>query len=281
MRETKRGIFSNAVLKNIAYITMFIDHFFAVVYDTLVQRLQSAGYGIGNAQQIYSAGRAVGRISFILFAYLAVEGFSHTRSRKAYLFRLFAFALVSEIPFDLAFSGKSFDWGSQNIFFTLFLGVLVLTVWEWAERKSAGNSAGIPFCVAAAAVLLGCAAAYVLQTDYRFMGVLLIFAFYLTREKGLSVQVAAAGCVMLFGTWGANCLRYADSYPLTYLLRFSMREMYGLFAFVPIALYNGHKGRQLPKAVCYGFYPVHLLVLHQVEAILLNSAFWSVFMIGG
>ncbi len=117
---------------------------------------------------------------------------------------------------------------------------------------------------AIAAVLLGCLAACELRTDYQFMGVLLIFAFYRTREKSLPVQVAAAGCVMLFGTWGANCLKYKDSYTLSYLFRFSMREMYGLFAFIPIVLYNGRKGRQLPKAVCYGFYPVHLLVLHFV-----------------
>lgn len=254
----KRGILSNAVLKNIAYITMFIDHFFAVVYDPLVQRLQMAGYEIGNVQQTYLSGRAVGRVSFILFAYLAVEGIRHTRSTKAYLMRLGVFALVSEIPFDLAFSGTCFNWGSQNVFFTLFLGVLVLTVKNGAS---------------AAAVLAGCLAAYAFRTDYRFMGVLLIFAFYHTREKRLSVQMLAAGCVMLFGTWGTNCLRYADSYSLTYLLRFSMREMYGLFAFIPIALYHGRKGRQLPKAVCYGFYPVHLLLLYFAAAMLLGGAY--------
>ncbi len=237
MEKDKTGMLSNAVLKNIAYITMFIDHFFAVVYYTLVWQLQTAGYVVGNEERIYAAGRAVGRIAFILFAYLAVEGFLHTKSRKAYLLRLGVFAFVSEIPFDLAFSEVCFNRGSQNVFFTLLIGVLVLAVWEWA---------------------------YKLRTDYRFMGVLLIFAFYLTRERSMPVQVAAAGCVMLFGTWGANCLKYGDSYTLSYLFRFSMREMYGLFAFIPIALYNGQKGRQLPKAVCYGFYPVHLLLLHFV-----------------
>ena len=38
-----------------------------------------------------------------------------------------------------------------------------------------------------------------LFSSYRFMGVLLIFAFYRTRERSLPVQVVAAGCVMLFG----------------------------------------------------------------------------------
>lgn len=284
MENGKKGILSNAVLKNIAYITMFIDHFFAVVYYTLVRQLRAEGYAAVSEQRIYSVGRAVGRISFILFAYLAVEGFFHTKSRKAYLFRLGVFALVSEIPFDLAFSETCFDWESQNIFFTLFLGVLVLTVWHWAEGKRAlcRNGVGKLFLcgVAGAAVLAGCFAAYVFRTDYKFMGVLLIFAFYLTRGRKLYVQAAAAGCAMLFGTWGGNLLRYADSYSASYLFLFSMREMYGLFAFVPIALYNGQKGRQLPKAVCYGFYPVHLLLLHRMAVLLSEGALWGLSMIG-
>ena len=48
MEKEKTGMLSNAVLKNIAYITMFIDHFFAVVYYTLVRQLQTAGYLVGN-----------------------------------------------------------------------------------------------------------------------------------------------------------------------------------------------------------------------------------------
>ena len=32
MEKEKTGMLSNAVLKNIAYITMFIDHFFAVLH---------------------------------------------------------------------------------------------------------------------------------------------------------------------------------------------------------------------------------------------------------
>ena len=160
----------------------------------------------------------MGRIAFILFAYLAVEGFLHTKSRKAYLLRLGVFVFVSEIPFDLAFSEVCFNRGSQNVFFTLLIGVLVLVAWEWAEQKAGGlqmsvDSRGhgtitsvtrVVLRVATiVAVLLGCLVAYELRTDYRFMGVLLIFAFYRTRERSLPVQVAAAGCVMLFGTWGA------------------------------------------------------------------------------
>lgn len=299
----KPGFLSAAVLKNTAYITMFIDHFFAVVYLAVLRQYRMTGTATDTMEWIYRAGRAVGRISFILFAYLTVEGLLHTGSRRNYLLRLGIFAFVSEIPFDLAFSGKCFAPESQNVFFTLFLGMLTLTVWEWmaarmssgvnsagvcqrasgrehskyhaAGRKSStGNAApgapgngllqGILWAVQIGALIFCSAAAYFLHTDYKFMGVLLIFAFYQTRERKLSVQMAVAGCVMLFGTWSANWLRYAGEYSGVYLFRFSLREMYGLFAFFWIGLYNGKKGFQLPKPFYYGFYPVHLLFLYFV-----------------
>lgn len=276
--------FSNAVLKNIAYVSMFVDHFFAVVYRDFMRRYAAAAAGTAQENEvyrqmdeIYRTGRAIGRIAFILFAYLAAEGFAHTGNRKKYLLRLGGFALISELPFDLAFSGKCFDWGSQNVYFTLSLGIAVLMVWEWAAenrwkllkkprpgdmmfRLCVGVFAAIQF----GALFLGCGLAYCMRTDYKYMGVLLIVVFYLLRRQSFAVKIAAAGAVMLFGTWSANCLRYAGERTMEYLFWFSMREMYGLAAFVPIFLYDGSKGKQLPKAVCYGFYPVHLLLLRGI-----------------
>lgn len=270
--DKKRGLFSSAVLKNTAYITMFIDHFFAVLFLTVLREYQRAGYPTDGMQQIYTAGRAIGRIAFILFAYLMVEGFLHTHSRRNYLIRLGLFALVSEIPFDLAFSQTYYDPTGQNVFFTLFLGMLALTIWEWSSDRASfarTRTGGCLLCgilrgVRIVALLSCCGAAWLLQTDYKYMGVLLIFAFYQTHDRKLPVQMLAAGCVMLLGTWSANYLRYAGDFSAGYLFRFSLREMYGLFAFFWIALYNGEKGRQFPKAFYYAFYPVHLLLLHFV-----------------
>ena len=193
------------------------------------------------------------------------------------MLRLGVFALVSEVPFDLAFSGQAIDLSSQNIFFTLFISVLVLTVWEWAgtnirrlyhtgaRRNVYGYiSVGIFKMMQLGTVLLGCGTAYFLRTDYKYMGVLLVFTFYILRDKSPLVKIMPAACVMFLGTWSINMLRYAGDYSTEYLFRFSMRELYGLFAFIPIALYDGTKGKQLPKAVCYGFYPVHLLVLYGI-----------------
>lgn len=251
---------TGAFLKKTACLTMFIDHFFAVLFLGYMNLHLVDGGWDPRLKLIYRVGRAVGRVSFVLFAFLIVEGFLHTRSRARYLLRLGSFALLSEIPFDLAFSGELVDWTGQNIYWTLFLGVLVLTLWE-----QLGQYRGIPFQIARVAVLLaGCSAAFLFSTDYRYMGVLLIFIFYQTRDKELPVQILAAGFIMLFGTWSANCIRYAGRFTVAYLFYFSLREMYGLFAFILIACYNGERGEQLPKLFYYGFYPVHLLFLYGI-----------------
>lgn len=116
---------SGAALKWIAMITMLIDHIGAVVMEyglyyqggaeTFRRLLDS-----GNGQWLYTFQRLmrmVGRPSFLLYSFLLVEGFFHTRSRKRYAFQMFLFALISEIPFDLAASNCWFYLGYQNVFF--------------------------------------------------------------------------------------------------------------------------------------------------------------------
>lgn len=281
-RGTKKsGGLTGAVLKKTACLTMFVDHFFAILFLGYMNLHPVNGGRDPRLESIYRVGRAVGRVSFVLFAFLIVEGFVHTKSRARYLLRLGVFALLSELPFDLAFSGKIFDWTGQNIYWTLFLGVLVLTLWEylgaylgesfgahrnrlsWSGKPPVGCRA-VFWIVRLMVVAAGCGAAFFFSTDYRYMGVLLIFTFYLTRKQGVAVQFLTAGCVMLLGTFSANCIRYADRFTIAYLFRFSLREMYGLFAFLLIAAYSGERGKQLPKLFYYGFYPAHLLFLYGI-----------------
>lgn len=268
---------SNAAIKNIAYLIMLTDHFFAVVFTEIIRRYSAAGYETGRLIQIRSAGRAVGRIAFVLFAYLIVEGFVHTKSRLNYLMRLTLFAFLSEVPHDLAFNGHAVDYGSQNIFFTLCISVLVLSVWEWAQksfgmlnRPEIHRDIGWYACTATfrfmqfGTLLAGCGLAYILRAEYKYMGVLLIFTFYILRDKPLFIKIVPTACVLFFGIWSINIQRYAGIDTPETIFRFSLRELYGLFAFLPLALYDGKRGRQLPKAVCYGFFPIHLLLLYAI-----------------
>lgn len=279
----KKISLSNAVLKNIAYLTMFVDHSALVFYTEMTKQHSLTGYGPVMSRQVYSVGRLIGRSAFILFAYLIAEGFIHTSSKLKYLLRLILFAFISEIPYNLVNAGQMFDYNSQNIYFTLAISVFVLIVWEWAgksaqrmRRAKAQRDVRWYICVGACvfaqlgALFLGCYAAHYLRTDYQYMGVLLIFTFYILRDKPIYIKLVPVACVMFLGMWSINLLKYAHTYTFAYLFRFSMRELFGLFAFVPIALYDGTKGRQLPKAVCYGFYPVHLIVLRGIAHVIVG-----------
>lgn len=265
MNKARNGFLSGAALKIIACVSMVIDHFAAIVLWNYLRQSAAAGNQNPWLEDIYHVGRAIGRIAFVLFAYLLAEGFLYTGSRKKFLLRLGAFALISEIPFDLAFSGTCFDWSSQNVFFTLFLGVLALCMWEWADGCAGAFISAI--CRYGAVALCGLAA-YWIKSDYCYTGVFLIFIFYLMHDTGLVCKALAASAVLLLGVWSANCLRYGESFSLKYLFFFSLREMYGLAAFVPIALYDGTRGRQLPKWFWYGFYPAHILLLYGLSGLI-------------
>ncbi|MCI8357552.1 MAG: conjugal transfer protein TraX [Lachnospiraceae bacterium] len=255
----KQRSVSSAFLKHIAYLTMFIDHFSVVVLAAYVAWLGAQGASAETASWIYQMGRHIGRTAFILFAFMASEGFRYTHSRKKYLLRLFAFAFISEIPFDLAVNGCFFTMDGQNVYWTLFLGVLALYIFEKLRGKPLLQFLGVLLC---------CAAAVVLKTDYMLMGVLLIVAFYLGRGS-FRYQFAVGSVVIYMGQVMLYVVRYWGSGISLYVyMSASVSELYGLLAFCFLYFYDGKKGKQLPKAFYYWFYPLHLLLLYGIRMIL-------------
>ena len=256
--ERKNSI-SSAFLKNVAYLTMFIDHFFAIVFKTYINVNSAQGMNMDGANEIYTYGRAVGRIAFVLFAFMMAEGFKHTRNVRNYLLRLGLFAILSEIPFDLAFYGKIYYPTKQNVYFTLYLGVLAL----YLIKKFEGELFLQINCV-----ILCCMAAAVLKTDYMFMGVLLIVAFYVCRSS-FWYQFVVGSATIYFGIVLVCVVRYwGYGYGIKKYLEQGTGELYGIFAFFIIYFYNGKKGKQLPKAFNYLFYPLHLLLLFAIKEIM-------------
>ena len=253
---------SSAFLKNIAYLTMFIDHFFAIVFNTYIKVNTAQGVPMDDAKDVYDIGRAVGRIAFVLFAFMMAEGFKYTHNARNYLLRLGLFALISEIPFDLAFYGKAFYMSKQNVYFTLYLGVLALCL----IKKFKGELFLQINCV-----LLCCMAAAVLKTDYMFMGVLLIVAFYLCQSS-FWYQFIVGSATIYLGIIMVYVVRYWErGYSIKRYMELGLGEIYGLFAFCFIYFYHGKKGRQLPKACYYLFYPLHLLLLYEIQQIMFGQ----------
>lgn len=119
---------SGSTLKLIAVVTMLTDHAGATVIRAIWRHpaVSSVPERYTLWSHIYAASRDIGRIAFPIFCFLLVEGFLHTRNVRKYAERLLLFALISELPFDLALKGNWYYPAKQNVYFTLLIGLLVL-----------------------------------------------------------------------------------------------------------------------------------------------------------
>ncbi|MBR5943619.1 MAG: conjugal transfer protein TraX, partial [Lachnospiraceae bacterium] len=130
----KKGV-TGTTLKIIAIVAMFIDHFAAIFVQGYYYSVSATAEPPQNVEIIMTVMRAIGRFGFPIFAFLLVEGFTHTRSVKKYALNLGIFALISELPFNLGFMGVLFYPYYQNVFFTLLLGLLCLwCISEFGEK---------------------------------------------------------------------------------------------------------------------------------------------------
>lgn len=173
--------------------------------------------------------RYIGRVAFPIFCFLLTEGVYYTHDIHRYMLRLGIFAVISEVPYDLAFHGEILEFEGQNVFFTLFLGVMLLYLLE----------KGGEWPVKIMEVLMFMWIAVMLRTDYSFKGILLISMFYFLREYR---WVSLAGGALWNFLWNN---------PI---------QEYGVFSVIPLALYNGERGRSM-KYFFYVFYPLHLMIL--------------------
>lgn len=218
----------------IAIITMFIDHSAAILYP--VSDILAAPFSIGGKMiSLYWIMRKIGRLAFPIFCFLITEGYRHTSNKKRYGLRLLLFAVISEIPFNLLYSNNLLNSGGQNVFFTLFLGLLLIHIYESNHNQL------IKFLAMSAVALV----AKLLKTDYGHVGVLLMFVIYLFQNMP-AVQALVA-FLMLSGGVAAWA------------------------AFIPINLYNDKRGfikSPLLKYAFYIFYPAHILVLVGIRYLL-------------
>lgn len=284
MAARTQGGLDSSSLKLIAMSAMLLDH---IAY-ALIEPLYLAG---SKPQRLFYAvdvllRLGVGRIAFPIYCFLLVEGFGRSRNRKKYLVRMGVFALLSEIPYDLAFHGQLFYWGEQNVFFTLFLALFVLMGLAWVGGKQVllddGNadladlaqgkdekkvaffekeSAGLTgfswkkvgrTILGVGILLAGMVATELIKCDYGWLGVLAVSVIYFFRFQ-TTKQLYAASFLFL----AAGFLRKGALPGLTAPL--------GCFL---TTLYNGKRGWN-SKYLFYFFYPVHLLVLYLLRLLIL------------
>jgi hypothetical protein len=92
---------------------------------------------------------AVSWIALPIYAWLLYSGFAHTRNVARYALRLAVLAVVAEVPYDLATSGRAWDPSSQNPVFALLVALIVLWAVDSLRKARRG---GLAFLVCLAGV---------------------------------------------------------------------------------------------------------------------------------
>lgn len=200
---------------------MFLDHYH---------------YVVGGSEIL----NVIGRIAFPIFAFTLNEGYVHTRSLKKYLLRLFIFAVSIQMPSILF----GYDY-PMNIFFTLFLGLLSIYIFNLKKMN-----------VILKIILIG----FILffsqkfKLDYGIYGILVIINFNIFRNNKFKI---------LMNFLVLNI--YNVIFPKVFDLPDT--QLFSLISLVFIFMYNGEKGRSM-KYFFYLFYPIHFFILEVIKFIL-------------
>ena len=225
----KYKILSGSVLKCIALFTMIVDH-------VGLHLLRNSGivllYTSAGPLELFTLMRKVGRLAFPIYCFLLVEGFLPTHDRRKYGLNLLAFALISEIPWNLEHTGALYC-PSQNVFFTLFLGYAGMCCIEELKERPLEQLISL---IALVVVAMN------LKADYGIGGFAFILVMYLLREQ--KILQAVVGTCIESGGWAAG------------------------LAFIPINLYNGQRGfikGKVMKYLFYAAYPVHIMIIYLIK----------------
>lgn len=200
----------------------------------------------------------LGRLAFPIFAFLLVEGYFHTKSLKKYIRRLLIFALLSEIPFNLAMGARLLYPLHQNVLWSFLISLALI---HWNERAKAKGGLLRRSLSAAATVVLAYVLGLLSMVDYYHAGILLTLVFYFFRGRSWRCFLAQLLCSAYIHreVLGGYLYEFALG---AHTFSFA-RQSFALLALIPIWLYRGRQGTNSKafRWVCYAFYPLHLLLL--------------------
>ncbi|MCC8192366.1 MAG: conjugal transfer protein TraX [Ruminococcus sp.] len=233
MEQRKLCVLSQNMLKIIAAVCMVIDHIGAELFPDLTIL------------------RIIGRLSFPLFSYFIYEGCKYTHNKLRYFFQVFALGILCIIGYYV-YSREIF----LNVLITFSLSICVLYVVKFFKGKASGSvGRGALGAVLSIACIL---AVYVLcswmRVDYGFFGIMLpvfaeIFDDGSKQNKVMPLAGFSIGLLLLAIDRGGT-------------------QYFGLFAIVLLALYSGERGKWRMKYFFYWFYPLHLIVIGAISAVI-------------
>lgn len=227
MHKLKQGFFSGNMLKIFALICMTIDHIGLYLMDNLYLF------------------RAIGRLAFPIFAYMIAEGCKYTKDKAKYFYTIFILGLVWQTALIIIA-----DNYHMNIFITLSLSILLIYSLDYGRNNSTlywqfPVLTGI-FALFVSEILPQFLSDINYNIDYGFFGITLPLMVYLFDKKEIKLIMFIIGLILLS------------------LTRATI-QWWSLLAVIPIAFYNGNRGKIHMKYFFYMYYPVHIIIIQIIK----------------
>lgn len=249
---TKVKGLNKSVLQLLAVLTMVIDHTSIFV----------------SIPSVYYIMRFIGRATIIIMCYFVAEGYHKTQNIGKYIIRMAVFAAISQIPYYLYvrwgaiphnFNALVVDvFRSRNVIFSLFLGLSLLTV-----LKSEYNLF-VKVLAMFAALHLG------KYSDWGYWAILWIvgFGLFYGSKKKQMIWLVAILLMRIVYTAIGPVIGIFETHKLAYVTLYNWFSGFGGFiTLLLLPFYNGERGN-MPKWTWYVFYPLHLLVIVAIIALI-------------
>lgn len=225
----KSGLNGN-ILKLIALVTMTVDHIGYYIFP----------YTLGF--------RIIGRIAFPIFAYMIAEGCRYTHNRKKYLLTVFGVGAVCQI-FTFIFEKSLYC----NIMISFTLAILMTFALQNARSKKNFTSRAVFIVIVISVFFLSEILPRLLPRtdlhfDYGFTGMLIPVA--LSQINPRPFKLIAEGILLIITA-----------------LQIGKFQFFALLGLIPLALYNGKRGKRNIKYLFYAYYPLHIAVIYLIARI--------------
>lgn len=187
--------------------------------------------------------RIVGRLAMPIFAYLIAEGCRYTKNKPRHFLEVFLLGVFCQI-FMLAYGEAKF-----NILLTFSVSILLIYITDIAmkdKRLLALPIVLVPLLYPTVTMILPKVG---VTFDYDYFGIILPLFAFVPNKKILKTISFAVGLALL-------CLFSGHI------------QLYSLFALIPIFFYNGERGKFKFKYAFYIFYPLHILIIFAIKAVL-------------
>lgn len=241
-------------LKILAMFFMLLDHaYMTVVTDYNYQWMTQ-----------------VGRLAFPLFAFMIVEGYTHTKNQWKYIRTMAVFAIISEPAYNLMMSGDFFSPFNQNVMVNFLEALLFLKLID----KILSTKINVFFkwililAVCGLSIIIGT----ITFVDYFGLGVVTVLMFYIAKlmpNALLKASIQVLGLYLInYEFSGGNMLILPNG------MEFPEQGL-AMFSLIFIWLYNGKKtlkgkNDKVFKYFSYLFYPCHILILSLISIYILK-----------